>query len=352
MFDATAFTSDFDIPFEALFVGRQEELNTLSHTILQRGKFVWIHGGAGTGKTALLRMFSRQFKDFFKSHRTEINYIHARKYSDIKEKVQEASQKPVYDNTLLIIDDCEQLSQTELEEIVILIKAHENIKLIISSRKDPDPAFKTDCYVIKLKSPKVFDVLRKRFELIADKDKRDKAKQLVNEYIHNAKNLGKSPREAITEVTKLLHEVPETEKFVSKDVISTAKDETGNIIEIKVDFIGILFSLILFLITQFSTNLSERNVVGRIDKIGHTIETVVSLYVAQTESQYYVNRPVNFRNKPNTKNSNILKVLQPNTIVILIRRDGRWMYVKHSDYVENKDSYGWVYEKYLSKVVK
>lgn len=79
---------------------------------------------------------------------------------------------------------------------------------------------------------------------------------------------------------------------------------------------------------------------------------MVSIYKSENENLFFVNRRVNLRDRPNTKNSIVLRVLEVNALVTLINKKDGWMYIKYSDYVDNLEQYGWVYEKYLSKKVK
>ena len=68
-------------------------------------------------------------------HHTEINYINTRHHDEVKQRIASAIEKPSYDNTLLIIDESEQLLAKELDKILYIRKKHDNLKLIISSRK-------------------------------------------------------------------------------------------------------------------------------------------------------------------------------------------------------------------------
>jgi nucleoside-triphosphatase THEP1 len=343
---------EFDVPFEAYVIDRAEELNILSRSVLEKGQFIWICGRAGTGKTTLLLQFTRRYKDFFLNHRTDITFVYAREYRKVKEKLIEAIAKPDHQNTLLIIDESEHLSSHQLEEILNEKRKNDKLKLIFSSRKRPNlrnPEFKNNCHILNLKSPDLFSVLQKRLQLLGDKDIRNKARQIFNEYFHDIKQTDKTPREVLSELNRLIHDYPEAEKYIKKDSIEVEEDESGNIVAIKADYVGIIFALVLFLVSQFSAGRSEKFIADKIDGLKTTIESVVSIYSSENENLYFVNRKVNFRNDPSIKNSKILRVLKVNTVVTLIKREGSWMYVKYSDYVNDSEQRGWVYEKYLSK---
>jgi len=348
----SALSPDFDVPYEAYVIDRAEELNILSRSVLEKGKFVWICGRAGTGKTTLLRQFARRYKDYFLQHRTDIVFVYAREYREVKEKIIEAIAKPDHQNTLLMIDESHQLSNHQLEEILSEKRKNDKLKLIFSSRKKPnfrDPEFNHNCRILNLKSPDLFAVLQKRLQLLGDKDIRTKARQIFNEYFQDIKQTDNTPREVLSELNKLIHDYPEAEKYIKRDAIEVEKDESGNIVAFKADYIGIIFALVLFIVSQFSASRSEKYITDKIDGLRTTIESVVSIYTSENENLYFVNRRVNFRNKPSTKDSKILIALEVNTVVTLIKRKGSWMYVKYSEYVNDSEQYGWIYEKYLSK---
>ena len=350
-----ALSPEYDVPYEALVVDRPEELNLLSRTVLQKGKIIWIYGRAGTGKTTLLRLFSKRYRDFFKEHKTEIKYINAKDLHKVRQNILESVSKPEYENTLLIIDDSQHLSNRELEEFIGYKKENDNLKLIFSSRKKPhstDPETISNISVLKIKPPDLFTVLQTRIQSLKDEDTRNRAREIFDKYLHyGIKQSDKSPREILMELGNLIRQLPDAESFIAEKIIDIEEDNSGKIIEIKADFIGIIFALVLFLVAQFSANKSERNISNKIEDVKTTIEYVVTLYTCQNENLYFVNRPVNFRDNPSTKNSTIYKVLQPNTLVSLEKREGNWMYVKCSDYVNNTEQYGWVYGKYLSKIL-
>ncbi len=353
MFESAVFSPSFDIPFDAWVVDRQEELNNLSQAVLEKGRFVWIYGSVGTGKTTLLRLFTKRFHDFFAKHRTEIKYIYARDYDEVKRTITDAIAKPSYDNTLIIIDESEHLSQVQLKDIIEQSQKHNNLKLIFSSREKPltkDPEIMAGCYVLRLKSPNVVAVLERRLQLLTDKDKRSKAKEIINQYIYTTARATKTPREILVEISRLLNEYPDTRPFIPENAIDTRQDESGGLLEIKVDFIGILLALVLFIVTQITGNKTEENITNKIESVRTAVESVVSLYSSEKDTLFYVNRPAKLRDAPTTRDSKVLLTLQANAVVSLVRERERWTYVKYQDYVANVDLYGWIYRSYLSEI--
>lgn len=350
-----AFSPEFDIPFDAYVVDRQDELNLLSKVVLEKDKFVWIYGRAGTGKTTLLYQFARKYKDHFQIHLTDISSVYARDYQQVKQRIHEALEKEDHLCTLLLIDESEQLTDQQIDEILNIKRQNDRLKLIFSSRARPQIKslkFQRNCHFLHLKSPDLFSVLQKRFQLLKDTDLKSKARKVFDEYLNSAQHTGKTPREVLSELNRLVHKFPEAESYVNKETISVEKDESGNVFEIKIDYVGIIFALILFLVSQFSAHRSEKFISEKVENVKNTIESVVSVYTSENEDLYFINRKVNFRIKPTIKKSIILRVLEPNTLVTLIKRQGDWMYVKYSDYVDNSEQYGWVYHTYLSKRTK
>lgn len=346
------FSPGFDIPFDAYVIDGQEELNTLSKAVLEKGKFVWIYGRAGTGKTTLLYQFARKYKDYFKRHFTDISSVYARDYQQVKQRIYEASEKEDHLCTLLLIDESEQLTNQQIDEIINIKRQNDRLKLVFSSRTIPQIKsleFQRNCHIHHHKSPDLFSILQRRMQFLKDTDLKNKARKVFDEYLNSAQHISKTPREVLSELNKLIHNFPEAESFVNKETISVEKDESGNIFEIKIDYVGIIFALILFLVSQFSANRSEKNILKQIENVKNTIESVVSVYTTENENLYFVNRNVNFRTKPTIIKSIILRVLEANTLVTLIKKQGDWMFVKYSDYVDNSEQYGWIYYTYLSK---
>lgn len=114
-------------------------------------------------------------------------------------------------------------------------------------------------------------------------------------------------------------------------------------------YITLIFSLILFVTSQYTANLSEKRVSGQIQHLEEVIATLPSTLMPQNDdSTYYVVvRFVNLRDKPTTKNSKVLEVLYPNLKVRLVERKGKWILVEYYDHVHDSYSRGWVFKKYL-----
>jgi KaiC/GvpD/RAD55 family RecA-like ATPase len=349
------FSPEFKIPFEAYFVDRQEELNLLSNAVLEKNKFVWIYGRAGAGKTALLYQFARKYKEHFNANRTDITSVYARNFIEVKQKIHEALEKVEHQNTLLLIDESEQLTDQQIDEIISIKRQSDRLKLIFSSRTKPQIKshyFHRNCHFLSLKSPDLFSVLQKRIQILKDTDLKSKARTVFDEYLNTAQHSDKTTREVLNELNQLIHNYPDAGSYVKSNTISVKKDEVGNVFEIKIDYVGIIFSLILFLVSQFSANRSEKYISDKIDNVKNAIESVVSIYKSENENLFFVNRRVNLREKPNTKNSTVLRILEVNALVTLINKKDGWVYVKYSDYSNNLEQYGWVYEKYLSRKVR
>ena len=56
---------------------------------------------------------------------------------------------------------------------------------------------------------------------------------------------------------------------------------------------------------------------------------------------------LNFRDKPTTQNSSILRVLKPGEILTIIEKRGRWVKIK-----TEKEEIGWAHSNYLTETNK
>ncbi len=129
-------TSDSDQVgrFAATFVNREYELKELAQELLHyQTRVVLIFGRAGMGKTALARMFARQFGDSFPGG---VFNFHAFPVQPLSEKAL-GTVPDSDEESLLIIDDLEQLSDSVVEnELRHITAARPQTRIILTSRRE------------------------------------------------------------------------------------------------------------------------------------------------------------------------------------------------------------------------
>lgn len=113
-------------------------------------------------------------------------------------------------------------------------------------------------------------------------------------------------------------------------------------------YLGVIFAIILFLMSQSSSDESDRLLFERLDRLESTlIENYKAAESAEKNSSFYiVNKSVNFRKGPSTKHA-VLDVLYPNQKVKLISRNSKWIEVEYYNHIDDSYKKGWVYKKYL-----
>ncbi|MEW8509051.1 MAG: SH3 domain-containing protein [Candidatus Thiodiazotropha sp.] len=113
-------------------------------------------------------------------------------------------------------------------------------------------------------------------------------------------------------------------------------------------YLGVVLSIILFLMSQSSSEESDEVLYERLDRLESTLLQSYTAAEKQEEdaSFYIVKRSVNFRDGPSTKHG-ILDVLYPNQKVKLISRKSKWIEVECYDHINDSYKQGWVFKKYL-----
>jgi len=116
-------------------------------------------------------------------------------------------------------------------------------------------------------------------------------------------------------------------------------------------YISMLFAVMLFVLSQTSAIESEENIQNAISelkalvaenkRVHHSLEGQVTFYIAL--------RSVNLREGPGTKFTST-SIVHPNTKVILLERDKKWIRVEYFDNLSEVSKEGWVYKKYLKRL--
>jgi len=113
--------AEIPFPFEAVFVGREAELQALHAHFARNGRLAQINGIRGTGKTSLAMMFARKAKADFPGG---VNHIHAFPPQTLKTLILEAVQPPVKKKALFIVDDLDVVNKSEISDIPRILDEH------------------------------------------------------------------------------------------------------------------------------------------------------------------------------------------------------------------------------------
>lgn len=113
-------------------------------------------------------------------------------------------------------------------------------------------------------------------------------------------------------------------------------------------YLSLVLSIILFLMSQSSSEESDELLYQRLDRLEFTL--LQNYSAAEREeagaSFYIVKKSVNFRSGPSTKHK-IFEVLFPNQKVKLVAKNSRWIEVEYYDHIDDSYKQGWVFKKYL-----
>lgn len=124
-----------DSPIEALFVGRQAELDILQRELVgPTARTVWISGPPGIGKTALAMMFAASKRDAFPGG---VFNLHATPFETLDQTVERAvpqGSRPL----LLIVNEVESRPSGEIgPELAVVRRRHPNARVVLTSRAAP-----------------------------------------------------------------------------------------------------------------------------------------------------------------------------------------------------------------------
>ena len=111
------------LPLQPLFVGRKAEIQTLEAHYAGKGRLAQICGIRGTGKTALARMFSRKAEAAFPGG-VKYLYGYAFPAQTLRAAILEAVRPPINKKMLVVVDDLDVASKSEISAIHQLLRQH------------------------------------------------------------------------------------------------------------------------------------------------------------------------------------------------------------------------------------
>ncbi|MFC1591247.1 SH3 domain-containing protein [Thermodesulfobacteriota bacterium] len=160
------------------------------------------------------------------------------------------------------------------------------------------------------------------------------------------------------QVFKCFENLPENWEFedIENDIDSVFKEHCRKLPSGIISYEGMLqlfLTILFFCLSTIQTNESEERILTFLKQTEERVfQRIEELHPKQiTGTLYVVKRDVRLRVKPTTKNSQIITVLHSNQIVTLLKRNKKWIYVEYFDFIEGIPRTGWVYKKYLKKVV-
>lgn len=155
------------------------------------------------------------------------------------------------------------------------------------------------------------------------------------------------------EIIQDTKDVNEIKKAVG-NIANSIEKKTNSISPTAININGlhnILLTIFFFIWSQISTYQSEQNIKVYIkdseDRLAKIIET---LQPSEPAEIYVVTKAVRLRLGPST-DFDILEVLQPNMHVTVLKKEKGWLHVEYFDYIDGETKEGWVYKRFLNKVL-
>lgn len=117
-------------------------------------------------------------------------------------------------------------------------------------------------------------------------------------------------------------------------------------------FQNLLYFLLSIMITVYLGTQQESNIINSINVTGRKLEQKIEKITPLKENAkvYLVRTKLIVRKNPNSR-SIILDTLFPNNKVEVFKKENDWFYVEYFDFVEGLPRTGWIYSKYLIKVI-
>ncbi|OXR50311.1 hypothetical protein PuT2_00040 [Pusillimonas sp. T2] len=116
-------------------------------------------------------------------------------------------------------------------------------------------------------------------------------------------------------------------------------------------YLGLVFALFLFYLSQISAEQSEERLLSRIDGMEQTISIQLDALKQDIQGRVYLvaDRAVNLRTGPGSDH-NAFGMLLRNQKVVQIGGSGVWVNVEYFDYVANELKRGWAHSRYFIAV--
>jgi len=117
-------------------------------------------------------------------------------------------------------------------------------------------------------------------------------------------------------------------------------------------YLSLIFALILFYLSQISTEQSEDRMLTRIDDLEQTISIQLEALSGSNHADSFLvaDRSVNLRTGPGIEHD-VLDVLLRNQKVLQLETNGEWAQVEYFDYAANELKQGWVHSRYFIAVI-
>lgn len=326
---------------EDVFINRAQELETLRDWCLKPGSTVSLVGPAGIGKTALLYMFVRRFSNLFPGGVVHLSF---KDFADSNLK-QNLNVHSTSDQQLLIIDDADAIPKRAVIDIINTTENSPNTSLIVAGRRVPITNRQLS-KTIQLSGLSMAALVQARLRLFPEAPELDKVLRFIDGNPLLLSILSKNPRQALAFANKLFSSGHEPFQVSQPATQVTVSQTSPNI-----DIISILIAIVLFLLSQISSNKSEERILDKIQNLHQTVyEMTAEQRSASFANPHVVKEFLKLREEPTIRPDNVITILLPGQMVDLIEVSSGWAKVDLLETKQNKKVVGWVSSKYLIPV--
>jgi hypothetical protein len=117
------------------------------------------------------------------------------------------------------------------------------------------------------------------------------------------------------------------------------------------NYLPTIIALAIFIFNLYLDRQSEQRITSEINKSYQIlVEKIEELKIKDNEVYLEVKKLCNLREKPTTKNSKIIAVLQPQLIVRFLEKENNWFRVEYFDDRTESTKSGWCYGRYITIV--
>jgi len=306
---------------------KPKSFDLLKYSIEQGTKFVNFVGLAGTGKTTTAYVLSNQLTNTNK----KISFLKSGKKIDLRKKID-----------ILFIDD------------VYLIKK-ERLKEILESKRIKQ-------FVVL--SQRILDYVGIDFKVISlDTLNRAEVRELINKRLNDYDEETSSiVFESILKNKELLDQQNSPKaifKFLSSSYSNISKrvEEKNDSIPQKnkkvtiplSSIIGILISIMLFLLTQRNSKISANKIIQEFNEHQQELIEIIEKGILEVDLDlcYLVSMDLNIRELPRLKGSKIIHTASKNSLLKVIEKRNKWWYIETQNINDNCLINGWVNSDYL-----
>lgn len=308
------------------FFVKSEAYESLKDKVKQGVRFINLTGSGGTGKTINAKVLSLELEQ-----NKNVAFLPHGDKIDLRKS-----------HGVLFIDNIETLSKNRLKRI---LNSKRIKQFIVISRKILNlKGINFEVVTIpNLNQAQIKNLIEKRLHNLDSK-----AGEIVYESIIRNREIlknGGSPRMILEFLNNTYSDI--TQKIKDSHSQNISKNESVKIPLSSV--IGILISIMLFLLTQRNSRISTSTILETINNNQNEFIELLKTgnYHDDLDLCYLVSENLNIRKYPRTKDSKIVKVVLRNSTIKVLEKRSKWWYVESINITNNKITNGWVYADYL-----